>query len=48
MDRFQTIAGSFEVGSIPHVVLLKGDQLVQQFVGLIPEKNLDEFFSLAK
>ena len=48
VDKFGTISAGFEVSSIPHVVLVKGDETVQQFVGLIPEANLDEFFNLIK
>lgn len=43
IDSNQELAAAFHVQSIPHVVAIKNKQLVDQFLGLLPEARLREW-----
>lgn len=43
VDREPGIAGAFQVRSIPHVFALRHGQLVDQFMGAIPEEQIREW-----
>lgn len=45
VDEFGEIAGALGVSTIPHVFLVKGGELVDQFVGGVDDSRLDDFFS---
>lgn len=47
VDEFGEIASALGVSTIPHVFLVKGGELVDQFVGGVEENRLDEFFAKA-
>lgn len=45
VDNFGEIASALGVSTIPHVFLVKGGELVDQFVGGVEDSRLDEFFA---
>ena len=47
VDNFQDLAGAFSVSSIPHVVLIKEQEIVEEFRGVKPDLELDAFFTKA-
>ena len=47
VDEFGEIAQALGVSTIPHVFLVKGGEVVDQFVGRVDDTKLDEFFAKA-
>jgi thioredoxin len=47
VDNFPKTSQKFEVEKIPMVVLLKNAEIVNGFVGLIPEKSIEEWLDNA-
>lgn len=45
VDEFGEIASALGVSTIPHVFLVKGGELLDQFVGGVEDDRLDEFFA---
>ena len=47
VDEFGEIAQALGVSTIPHVFLVRGGEVIDQFVGRVDGQKLDEFFAKA-
>lgn len=47
IEKFPEVAEMLQVSSVPHVFSVKGGEIVDEFQGVVSDKNISEFYQKA-